>query len=106
MSEQLRDHGIAVVALSPRWMHTETMDLTPEQAAQTESTEFVGRAVAALAEDPDVMCWSGRTLRVVDVAREYGFSDVDGDVLSPFWERYLARSGAPPEGSGRRFGID
>jgi NAD(P)-dependent dehydrogenase (short-subunit alcohol dehydrogenase family) len=106
MSEQLRDHGIAVVALSPGWMLTEVMDLTPEQAAETETPEYVGRAVAALAEDPDVIRWSGRTLRVVDVAREYGFTDVDGTVLSPFWERYLARAGAPPRSSGRRFGDD
>jgi len=104
MAEQLREHGVAVVALSPGWMHTETMDLSPEQAAQTESTEYVGRAAAALAEDRDVIRWSGRTLRVVDVAREYGFTDVDGEVLSPFWEKYLAAGGTPPDSSGRRFG--
>jgi NAD(P)-dependent dehydrogenase (short-subunit alcohol dehydrogenase family) len=104
MAEQVRDHGIAVVALSPGWMHTEIMDLTPEQAAQTESTEYVGRAVAALAGDDDVIRSSGRTLRVIDVAREYRLTDVDGTVLSPFWENYLAREGAPPGGSGRRFG--
>jgi NAD(P)-dependent dehydrogenase (short-subunit alcohol dehydrogenase family) len=93
MAEQLREHGIAVVALSPGWMHTERMQLTPEQSARTESTEYVGRATAALAGDPDVQRWSGQTLRVVDVAREYGFTDVDGNVLSPFWEQYLAETG-------------
>lgn len=40
--------------------------------------------------------WSGQTLRVVDVAREYGFTDVDGKVLSPFWENVLARTETPP----------
>jgi NAD(P)-dependent dehydrogenase (short-subunit alcohol dehydrogenase family) len=104
MAEQLREHGIAVVALSPGWMHTETMDLSPETAVQTESTEYVGRATAALAGDPDVARWSGRTLRVVDLAREYGFTDVDGNVTSPFWKNYLARAGTPPGSSGRRFG--
>jgi NAD(P)-dependent dehydrogenase (short-subunit alcohol dehydrogenase family) len=104
MAEQLRDHGVAVVALSPGWMLSEIMDLRPEQAAQTESTEYVGRAVAALASDADAVRWSGRTLRVIDVAREYGFTDLDGNVLSGFWENYLAREGAPPGGSGRRFG--
>jgi NAD(P)-dependent dehydrogenase (short-subunit alcohol dehydrogenase family) len=103
MSEQLREHGIAVVALSPGWMHTEVMDLSPEQAARTESTEYVGRAAAALAGDPDVMRWSGRTLRVVDVARDYGFTDIDGSVLSPFWETYFAEGETPPGSSGRRF---
>jgi hypothetical protein len=72
------------------------VQLTPEQAALTESTESVGRATAALARDPDVMRWSGQTLRVVDVAREYGFTDVDGKVLSPFWENFLARTETPP----------
>ena len=106
MAEQLREHGIAVVALSPGWLHTETMDLSPEQAAQTESTEYVGRATAALAGDPDVLRWSGRTLRVVDVARDYGFTDVDGTVLTPFWEKYLADDERPPGSSGRKFGED
>jgi NAD(P)-dependent dehydrogenase (short-subunit alcohol dehydrogenase family) len=106
MAEQLREHGIAVVALSPGWMHTETMDLSPESAAQTESTEFVGRATAALAADADVLRWSGRTLRVVDLAQEYGFTDVDGTVVTPFWERYLAEAGRPRGSSERRFGDD
>lgn len=103
MAEQLREHGIAVVALSPGWLHTETMDLSPEQAAQTESTEYIGRATAALAGDPEVLRWSGRTLRVVDVARDYGFTDVDGTVLTPFWEKYLADDERPPGSSGRTF---
>jgi NAD(P)-dependent dehydrogenase (short-subunit alcohol dehydrogenase family) len=106
MAEQLRERGVAVVALSPGWMHTETMDLSPESAAQTESTEYVGRATAALAGDPDVLRWSGRTLRVVDVAREYGFTDADGTVLTPFWERFLAEGGKTPGSSERRFGDD
>jgi len=103
MAEQLREHGIAVVALSPGWMHTEVMKLPPKLAAQTESTEYIGRAAAALAGDPDVLRWSGQTLLVIDVAREYGFTDVDGKVLSPFWEKYLAEAGTPPGSSGRTF---
>lgn len=90
MAEQLREHGIAVVALSPGWMHTEVMNLPPELARQTETTEYVGRATAALAADPDVLRRSGETLLVVDLARDYGFTDVDGRELSPFWERWLA----------------
>jgi NAD(P)-dependent dehydrogenase (short-subunit alcohol dehydrogenase family) len=90
MAEQLREHGIAVVALSPGWMHTEVMNLPPELASQTETTEYVGRATAALAADPDVLRRAGETLLVVDLARDYGFTDVDGRELSPFWERWLA----------------
>ena len=59
-------------------MHTERMDLTPEQAAQTESTEFVSRAIAALAADPDVARHSGSVRTVVELAAEYGFTDLDG----------------------------
>jgi NAD(P)-dependent dehydrogenase (short-subunit alcohol dehydrogenase family) len=80
MAVDFREHGkpITVVALAPGWMHTEVMDLTPEQAAATQSTEYLGRAVVALARDPDVAAKSGRLLRVSDMAREYGFTDVDG----------------------------
>lgn len=104
MAEQLREHEIAVVALSPGWMHTEVMGLPPELAAQTESTEYIGRAAAVLAGDPDVMRWSGQTLLVVDLAREYGFTDVDGKVLTPFWEKYLAAGGRTSGSSERTFG--
>ena len=50
----------------------------------TESPEYVGRAVAALAADPNVLEKSGQILRVGDLAREYGFTDVDGRVIPPF----------------------
>lgn len=103
MAEQLREHGIAVVALSPGWMHTEVMNLPPELAEQTETTEYIGRATAALAADRDVMRWSGQTLLVVDLAREYGFTDVDGKVLTPFWEKYLAQGGRTSGSSDRTF---
>jgi NAD(P)-dependent dehydrogenase (short-subunit alcohol dehydrogenase family) len=103
MAEQLREHGIAVVALSPGWMHTEVMNLPPELAEQTETTEYIGRAAAALAGDPDVMRWSGQTLLVVDLAREYGFTDVDGKVLTPFWEEYLAQGRKTARSSERTF---
>jgi NAD(P)-dependent dehydrogenase (short-subunit alcohol dehydrogenase family) len=103
MAEQLREHGIAVVALSPGWMHTEVMNLPPELAEQTETTEYIGRATAALAGDPDVMRWSGQTLLVVDLAREYGFTDVDGKVLTPFWEKYFAQGGRTSGSSDRTF---
>ena len=45
--------------------------------------------VAALALDPVVIEKSGRLLTVIDVAREYGLTDIDGRQVSPFWEEYL-----------------
>jgi hypothetical protein len=48
------------------------------ELTRTESTQYIGRAVAALAADPNVMEKSGRILTVGDLAREYGFTDIDG----------------------------
>jgi NAD(P)-dependent dehydrogenase (short-subunit alcohol dehydrogenase family) len=81
------EYGVTAIAVSPGWMHTERMDLTEEQAAQTESVEFVGRAVAALATDPDVRRHSGSLMTVVELAEEYEVTDVDGRRSSPFWDR-------------------
>jgi dehydrogenase/reductase SDR family member 1 len=49
------------------------LDLT-----NSESPDFIGRAIAALAADPDVLRHTGKVLVAADVAIEYGFSDVDG----------------------------
>jgi NAD(P)-dependent dehydrogenase (short-subunit alcohol dehydrogenase family) len=89
LADDLRPHGVAAVAVSPGWMRLERMDLTPEQAARTESPEFPGRAIAALAADPNVLERSGRVFTTPELAREYGFTDVDGSQLSPFWRERL-----------------
>ena len=62
-------------------MRTEAVmahDHTPDELKGTESVEYIGRAVAALAADGNVMAKSGRILTVGDLAREYEFTDVDG----------------------------
>jgi NAD(P)-dependent dehydrogenase (short-subunit alcohol dehydrogenase family) len=88
MALELQRHNVAAVALSPGWMRTEAVLRaygTDEDHWQevpdlehTESVQYVGRAVAALAADPKVIEKSGRTLTAGDLAREYGFSDYDG----------------------------
>ena len=94
MAQELRPHGVASNAVSPGWMRTEFV-LAGHQTdeahwrerpalANTESPRYVGRAVAALAADPDVMARTGDVLRVGDLAREYGFTDVDGQQPAPF----------------------
>ena len=94
MAEELRPHGVASLAVVPGWMRTEfvlasrhadesTWREHPE-FARTESPRYVGRAVAALAADPEVMRKSGGIHRVGDLAVEYGFTDVDGRVVPPF----------------------
>lgn len=94
MAEELLPHGVASVGLSPGWMRTEFV-LAGHQTdeahwqerpalARTESPRYLGRAVAALADDAGVLAKSGQTLRVGDLAREYGFTDIDGRQVPPF----------------------
>lgn len=94
VAEELRPHGVASLAVSPGWMRTEFVLMghkTDEEhwrerpaLARTESPRYLGRAVTALASDPDVFEKTGRVLLVGDLAREYGFTDVDGRVIPPF----------------------
>ncbi|WP_431287848.1 SDR family oxidoreductase [Roseateles chitinivorans] len=94
MAQDLRPHRVASVAVSPGWMRTEFVlagHHTDEdhwrerpELAGTESPRYVGRAVAALAADPQVMARTGRVLRVGDLAAEYGFTDIDGRRVPPF----------------------
>lgn len=88
MADDLRPHGVACVAVSPRFMRLERMNLTAREAAMAESAEFPGRAVAALAVDENVLEKSGQVLITPALAREYGFTDVDGSQQSPFWARH------------------
>jgi NAD(P)-dependent dehydrogenase (short-subunit alcohol dehydrogenase family) len=79
LAEELKDTDLAAVALSPGWVRAERMiGLTDDQLAQTESVEYIGRAVAALAADPAIARRSGQSLAVGNLAREYGFTDIDG----------------------------
>jgi hypothetical protein len=52
--------------------------------AGTESPRYVGRAVVALATDPNVLAKTDRVFRVGDLAAEYGVTDVDGRRIPPF----------------------
>lgn len=85
---ELRPHDVAAVAVAPGFMRTErvmaTHAKTPIDLRRTESVEYLGRAVATLAFDPEIMDRSGKLATVGDLAREYGFSDVDGRQPAPF----------------------
>jgi NAD(P)-dependent dehydrogenase (short-subunit alcohol dehydrogenase family) len=89
MADDLPGHGVAVVAVSPGFMRPERMSLSPDRAATTESPEFYGRGVAALAADTRVLDLSGRVLTTPELARSDGFADVDGSQLSGFWQEHL-----------------
>jgi NAD(P)-dependent dehydrogenase (short-subunit alcohol dehydrogenase family) len=94
MAQELRPHGVASLAVSPGWMRTEFVlagHKTDEAhwherpaLARTESPRYLGRAVVALAGDAKVMEKSGGVHRVGDLAREYGFTDVDGRQVEAF----------------------
>jgi NAD(P)-dependent dehydrogenase (short-subunit alcohol dehydrogenase family) len=85
MARELRPHGVTALTLLPGFTRTEAvLALYKGDLAPTNSTQYVGRAVAVLAADPDVMRHSGESLRVADVAESYGFVDVDGRWVPPF----------------------
>lgn len=72
MAEDLRPHQIAALALAPGHLGV------------TETPEYLGRAIATLAADPAVMARTGTLLTVGELARAYGFTDIDGTQPEPF----------------------
>lgn len=77
-AEELEPHGVTALALSPGHVRTERVVDAGLSAEATESALYSGRAVAALAADPDISAFSGRTVFVADLAERYGFLDEDG----------------------------
>jgi NAD(P)-dependent dehydrogenase (short-subunit alcohol dehydrogenase family) len=118
LGEELAPHGCTAVALTPGWMRSEMMlehygvteanwrdgaATNPHFAAISESPRFVGRAVAALAADPDVHRRNGGSFTSGGMARDYGFTDVDGS--QPDCWRYLVEvqdAGRPADPTGYR----
>lgn len=92
MAEELKPHHVTVVSLTPGWLRSETMldgfGVTEEnwQDAVQEAPDFInsetpfyiGRAVVALATDPNVMEKTGHALSAGYLAHEYNFTDIDG----------------------------
>lgn len=78
IAHELGPHGVTALTISPGFTHTEAIAdaLEGQIPPGLDSVEYVGRAVRALCEDPDVSRHAGRTLQVGDVAVEYGFRDV------------------------------
>jgi dehydrogenase/reductase SDR family member 1 len=87
MAHELQKHQVAVVALVPEIVATEMLMLGRKKQTLDkwmESPIFVGRAVVALATDPQIMAKTGSTYRTRALAKEYGFMDVGGH--QPKWE--------------------
>lgn len=85
MAHELREHQVAVVSLYPGLVRTEGVLKAADffDLSNSESPQFVGRAVAALAADARIMEKSGKVLVAAAVAQEYGFSDIDGKQPRP-----------------------
>jgi NAD(P)-dependent dehydrogenase (short-subunit alcohol dehydrogenase family) len=80
MAAELQPHGVTVVSLYPGMVRTEKVMAASAwlDLSNSESPEFIGRAVAALAADPDVIRHTGKVLVAAALALDYGFTDIDG----------------------------
>lgn len=80
MAHELRPHNVAAVSLYPGLVRTESVLKAGEHfdLSNSESPQFIGRAVAALAADPELMARSGQALVAAELAEIYRFADVDG----------------------------
>lgn len=88
-ASDLRKKGVAALSLHPGFVRTERVEAAWEAmgdgpASVVHSPEYVGRAIAALLADPEVMGRTGQVLSTGDLAVEYGFADVDGRQPPPF----------------------
>ena len=117
LGHELRSRGATAVSLTPGWLRSEAMldafkvteqnwrEATKFQPhfAISETPAFVGRAVAALAQDPQVSRWNGLSLSSGQLAKVYGFTDLDGS--QPDAWRYLVEVqdvGKPADVTGYR----
>jgi NAD(P)-dependent dehydrogenase (short-subunit alcohol dehydrogenase family) len=116
-AKDLAKHQATAVSLTPGWLRSEMMldlfGVTEENwrdataghphFAISETPRFVGRAVAALASDPDKHRWNGQSLSSGGLAKEYGFTDLDGS--RPDAMRYIVEvehAGKPADATGYR----
>ena len=80
-AEELRKYNVAVVSLWPRLTKTEGAMAHPElfpTLSKAWSPIFNGRSVVHLAQDPRIMEKSGHSFEAPNLAKEYGFTDIDG----------------------------
>jgi NAD(P)-dependent dehydrogenase (short-subunit alcohol dehydrogenase family) len=117
LAHELKPHGATAVSITPGWLRSEAMlqaygvtesnwlEATRRSPhfAISESPAFVGRAVAALAQDPEVSRWNGKSVSSGELAKVYGFTDLDGS--RPDCWRYIKEvqdAGKPADTTGYR----
>ena len=116
-ARDLAPHGATAVALTPGWLRSEMMletfgvtEKTWREATKrvphfviSETPRFVGRAVAALAADPERARWNGQSLSSGDLAKVYGFTDLDGSRPDAWrYMREVQEAGKPADATGYR----
>ncbi len=118
MAADVRDYDITAVAVTPGFLRSEAVldhfgvtEATWRDAvrkdshfAQSESPFYVGRAVAALAADPNVAAKAGQVFASWTLAKEYGFKDIDG--RQPDWGTHVDRTIAGLLDQGGPFSSD
>ncbi|MFB6477785.1 SDR family oxidoreductase [Streptomyces virginiae] len=108
---ELRPHGVAAVSLTPGFLRSEAMlehfgvteatwrdgAASDPNFAHSETPAYLGRAVVALAADPDVIARTGRALATWDLYKAYGFTDADGSRpdFAAHWARNLEAEYGP-----------
>ena len=117
LAAELKKHDATALALSPGWIRSEAMlehfgvtegnwrdaAATEPHFVISETPHFVARVAAALAADPHVSRWAGKSLGSWDLAAEYGVVDLDGS--RPDWGRYhreVVVPGKPADATGYR----
>ncbi|MES1024617.1 SDR family oxidoreductase [Gloeocapsa sp. BRSZ] len=117
LAQELQPHLCTAVALTPGWLRSEIMldsfgvseanwqDATAKEPhfVISETPRYIGRAVACLAGDPNVARWSGQSLSSSQLAKVYGFTDLDGS--QPDAWRYICEvqaAGLPADATGYR----
>jgi len=125
-AHELRPHGVAVTSIWPGLVKSENrlvnavrepdgrLTLFGLDLQYAETPHFPGRAVVALATDPDPMARTGRAFWVAELARDYGFTDIDGTIpdaeklhasllrnAPEYWTGVLGTKNAPANGGAR-----
>ena len=86
-ADELRAHNVTVVSIYPGLVRTEAVLAAGVfDLSNSESPEFIGRAIAAMAVDPDAQRWNGKVVTAAAMALDYGFTDIDGRQPRPLTE--------------------
>ncbi len=116
-AKDLAPHGATSVSITPGWLRSEIMleafgvteqnwwdaTLKVPHFVISETPRFIGRAVAALAADPNHSCWNGQSLSSGQLAQIYGFTDLDGSRPDAWrYMREVVDAGKPADAAGYR----